>query len=303
MAYHPFRHLGLKVVSVAIALGLWFALAGEQTVERTLRVPLELRNRPEGLELVEDPPSTIDVRVRGASSLLGQLSSADVVAEVDLSSAKPGRRFFAMTRSQVRAPFGVDVVDVTPGTISLRFEPRLVRRVPLVPLVEGEPAPGYVVGAVTVSPDTVEIAGPESAVQRLKEANTEPVLISGARRSVNEPVAIGLPDPSLRLTSPGNADVRVQIEPKPTDRLLTQVPVHLRNLARGRAAEAAPAEIAVLARGATDVVGALRADSIVAFVDLAGLGPGRYNLTVRVDPSSGFVVVRTDPATVRVRIR
>ena len=87
MAYHPFRHLGLKVVSVAVALGLWFALAGEQTVERSLRVPLELRNRPERLELVEDPPATIEVRVRGASGLLSQLMPADVVGEVDLSTA------------------------------------------------------------------------------------------------------------------------------------------------------------------------------------------------------------------------
>jgi YbbR domain-containing protein len=303
MAYHPFRHLGLKVLSLAVALGLWFALAGEQTVERSLRVPLELRNRPEPLELVEDPPATIEVRVRGASGLLSQLSPADVVAEVDLSSARPGRRFFTMTRAQVRAPFGVDVVDVTPGTISLRFEPTLARRVPLVPVVDGDPAEGYAAGTVSVTPDTVEIAGPESAVLRLKEANTEPVSVSGARRPVHESVAIGLPDPSLRLTTPGNADVTVQIQPIPVDRLVTQVPVHIRNAAQGLLAEAVPAAIAIAARGPKDVIAALRPDSIAAFVDLAGLGPGRYNLTVRVDPPPDVVVVRIDPATVRVRIR
>ena len=303
MAYHPFRHLGLKILSVAVALGLWFTLAGEQTVERSLRAPLELRNRPPQLELVEDPPSTIDVRVRGASSLLSQLSASDVVAEIDLSAAKAGRRYFPVTRAQVRAPFGVAVVDVTPGTISLRFEASLSRRVPVVPMLDGEPAPGYVAGAVMVRPDTVDVSGPESAVQRLREVNTEPVSIAGARAAVRESVAIGLPDPSLRLTSPGNAVVTVQIDPVPVDRLVTQVPVHIRNAARGESPEAVPAAIAVAVRGRKDLVEALRADSVSAYVDLAGLGPGQYNLTVRVESSPDFVVVRTEPATVHVRIR
>ena len=44
-------------------------------------------------------------------------------------------------------------------------------------------------------------------------------------------------------------------------------------------------------------------DALLAFVDLAGLGPGRYNLPVRLEPPQGAAIVRSDPATVRVRIR
>ena len=62
MAYHPFRHLGLKLLSVAIAVLLWFTVSGEELVERSLRVPVELRNIPERLELVDNPPATVDVR-------------------------------------------------------------------------------------------------------------------------------------------------------------------------------------------------------------------------------------------------
>ena len=67
--------------------------------------------------------------------------------------------------------------------------------------------------------------------------------------------------------------------------------------------QAVPAAVAVAVRGPKDVVDALRPDSITAFVDLAGLGPGRYNLPVRVEPPHDFVAVRTEPATVQVRIR
>jgi hypothetical protein len=33
-------------------------------VERSLRVPLEFRNIPEALEIVGNPPDTVDVRLR-----------------------------------------------------------------------------------------------------------------------------------------------------------------------------------------------------------------------------------------------
>jgi len=43
---------------------------------------------------VGDAPSNVDVRVRGASSTLGQLAPGDVVAVLDLSVARAGRRLF-----------------------------------------------------------------------------------------------------------------------------------------------------------------------------------------------------------------
>src|SRR6185436_15256669 len=109
----PFRHFGLKVWSVVLAVLLWMVVAGEQTVERGLRVPLELQQFPEGLELQGDAPSLIDVRVRGDSSALSRLGPGDIVAVLDLRTARPGRRLYQITPEQVRVPFGVQIVQVT----------------------------------------------------------------------------------------------------------------------------------------------------------------------------------------------
>ena len=103
----PFRHLGLKVLSVALAVLLWMVVAGEETVERGLLIPLELQQFPVGLELEGSPPSLVDARVRGSSGTLSRLSSGDVVAVIDLRGARVGRRLFPLTPDQVRAPFGV----------------------------------------------------------------------------------------------------------------------------------------------------------------------------------------------------
>lgn len=94
MAYHPFRHLGLKVLAIALATLLWLTVAGEHVVERSLRVPLEFRNIPLQLEITGDPPDTVDVRLRGSSGVLGRLDPGEVVAVLDLSGGRPGARLF-----------------------------------------------------------------------------------------------------------------------------------------------------------------------------------------------------------------
>ena len=46
MAYHPFRHLGLKILSIALAGAIWLTVGDQRAVERTMRVPLEYHNLP-----------------------------------------------------------------------------------------------------------------------------------------------------------------------------------------------------------------------------------------------------------------
>ena len=165
MAYHPFRHLGLKVLAIALATLLWLTVAGEHVVERSLRVPLEFRNIPPQLEITGDPPDNVDVRLRGSSAVLGRLDSGEVVAVVDLTGGRPGSRLFHLRNDEVRAPFGVEVAQVLPSTVSLELEKSATRMLPVVPAVLGEPAPGFVVGRRTAEPATVKVIGPESHVR------------------------------------------------------------------------------------------------------------------------------------------
>ena len=62
-----------------------------------------------------------------------------------LQSARAGQRLFHVSGSDVRAPFGVEVVQVAPANVYMTFEKSATKVVPIVPEVEGEPAaPGDV---------------------------------------------------------------------------------------------------------------------------------------------------------------
>ena len=298
----PFRHFWLKLLSVGLALLLWMVVSGEETVERGLRVPLELTQVPAGLELLGDVPATVDVRVRGASGTLSRVATGDVVAVLDLHTAQEGRRLFPLTPDQMRVPFGVEIVQVMPSAVAMAFEPSASREVPIAPAVDGRPAPGYVVGSLTAEPRVVDVIGPESAVNRATEVLTEPVSVAGAKAHVKQTVILGLLDPALRLKTARSATVTVQILPAPLERTLRNQPVHLRHLGPNLQAAAVPAVVELTLRGSRDALGLVRADDVAAFVDLAGLGPGQYSLTVHADSSRDAGVTRVVPESVQVRI-
>jgi YbbR domain-containing protein len=299
----PFRNLGLKVLSVGIGALLWISVSGEEVVERGLRAPLELQQFPQGLEIQGEAPSTVDVRVRGTSGALSRVGPGDIVAVLDLHAVRPGNRLFAMTPEQVRSPFGIEVVQVTPSTIALALEKSLTRSVPVSPSLEGSPAPGYVVtGKPVVTPDHVDIVGPETAVKRATEALTETISVEGLHDTLHEEVTIGLLDPSLRMKTQRTVDVTVKIVPGPMERTVRGRPVRLRDLGPRLSAQVMPTVVDVGLRGSREIINKIDPDDVHPYVDLSGLAEGEYTLVVHADTPDHAGVTRVDPAMVQVRI-
>jgi YbbR domain-containing protein len=217
-AIRPFERFGLRLLSLVIGFLLWMMVSGEETVERVVRAPLELQQIARGVELQGDLPSTVDVRLRGASGLLSRLAPGDVLVALDLRGPKAGRRVIQLSATQVQAPVGVQVVHIAPASLTIVLEPSASREVKVVPSIAGAPAAGFVIGKATAEPATVEIVGPESAIRLATEAVTEPVSVADARQSVSETVSVGLHDSSLRLKNPRPVNVTVEIVRAPSER-------------------------------------------------------------------------------------
>lgn len=302
MAYFPFRNIGLKFLSICIASLLWLVVAGDRVVERALRVPVEFQNLPQGLEIVGDPPEAVDVRLRGPSGTLGRLGPGDTSAVIDLRTARPGRRLFHLTASQIRVPYGVDVMQVAPATLPIGFENSAIRIVQVRPSIEGRPAPGYEVGTVTADPATVEVIGPEGSLRGLDEAMTESLSVADATRPIREVVTIGVADPSVRLRTPQTAAVTVQIVPGSATRTLKAVPVEVRNLDNGLRGRLTPATVAVTVRGTREAVRSLTPAGLDVQVDAAARQPGDHGVEVRVRAGQGLTIEAVTPQTLRLRI-
>jgi YbbR domain-containing protein len=291
----------LKLASLALAVGLWFVIAGRPSAERGLAVPVELRNVPRDLELTGDAVNTVDVRVRASPGLINSLDPGSVRATIDLAGAQEGERIVQLSPEQIQAPQGFRIVKITPSLLTLNLERTLKKTVPVRPRVIGRPAPGYEVAEITSSPAEVQIAGPRSRVQEVESAFTEPVSVAGAETTVSETVNVGVEDPLLRLEG-GN---RVRVGAVVRETRETRVFDGLRVEPRGRAARLSPSRVSVSVAGPSSQVRGLAASDLQAYVAMPQQGPvpGRLPVAVQIAAGrAGVSVVGTQPSEVSVRV-
>ena len=244
--------------------------------------------------------------MRGSESQISRLQTDEVSAVVDLADAAAGQRStFPLRTDQIAVPAGVEVLWVDPAEVTLTLEAAGTAVMPINPVVDGQPAPGFAVSTIEVDPPAVILAGPQTRLRAATAATTEPVSIAGANATVSAVVAVSPMDAELRLRDPLAARVTVTIVPEAqaNARTFASRPVALRNVGAGWQAAAVPAEVSVTVRLTPGAKDGIDERQVVPFVDLVGLGPGQYTLPVRIEPASEFTVSTVSPAAVSVRIR
>ena len=78
MSIRILDNLGLKLISLVLGFSLWYIVAGGQGAEIVLPIPLEYRNVPEGMEVIEESVQQVDIRLRGSSNnTLSDITASD----------------------------------------------------------------------------------------------------------------------------------------------------------------------------------------------------------------------------------
>jgi YbbR domain-containing protein len=202
------HNLGLKLISLALAVGLWLAVARDPVAEVAVDVAIEFRNIPLNLEISSEVIPKAQIRLRGPERVVHRLQPSDVYAEIELSGLRPGEHTFDLTAKQIHEPSELEVVQVVPSQFQLTFDTRLTRQVPVEPRVAGTFSPGYVLERVEVDPPNITISGPKNHVEAVESAITDSVDVSGTinraaftrRPYVSDPlVQVASPDP-VRIT-------------------------------------------------------------------------------------------------------
>ena len=212
MRFRLWDNLGLKLVSLVLAFSLWYIVAGERGTEIVVSIPLEFRNLPEGLEVIQESAQQVDVRLRGSSEFLRALSPQAIQAAMDLAEAKPGHQTVYLTPSQVETPYGVRVIRVTPASVNLVIETLAERTVQVVPRVVGEPAAGFVLTNIRLQPPQITITGPASTLENLEQLTTEPISAEGLRETYSQSLQVLIDDPFVRLIDVNSVEVTLEVQ-------------------------------------------------------------------------------------------
>ncbi len=120
------RRLPLKIGALGLVSILWLLLAGQQNFEVTLKVPLEIKNIPEKLEVLEPVNPEVQITVRGLRKDAGSVNERNTHAVIDLSIARFGNRIFRITRDQIILPNDrVNLVHIEPPVMEFTLREAL----------------------------------------------------------------------------------------------------------------------------------------------------------------------------------
>ena len=174
------KNAGLKLASLGLALLLWGALNDEPRFVGEVRFRPSLQYlMPPHLELVDNPAGSVDVRLRGPSSILNKLEPSDVSAHIDLANAQPGERVYSITPDDISRPQGVTVTRITPSTLRLNLQPTASKEVEIDPRIVGRVDVGYRLRSVTPRPGRVLVEGPGGRVSGMTRVTTEDIDVTG----------------------------------------------------------------------------------------------------------------------------
>jgi YbbR domain-containing protein len=201
----------LKILSLLLATGLWLVISPDQEpAEVAVRVPIEFRHVPSGLEISSTTVPDAQIRVRGPERLIRDLRSTDIHAELELADAHAGERTFDLTAQQIQHQRDLHVVQVVPGQVHLSFDMRLTRSdLKIHPRVIGNFAAGEQIVKVLVDPETITITGPRHHVEMVDAATTDPVDVSGTTTTATFMTNAYVSDPLVQVVQP--VPVRVTV--------------------------------------------------------------------------------------------
>ncbi|MFH1122031.1 MAG: diadenylate cyclase CdaA [Pseudomonadota bacterium] len=112
-----------KASALVLVIVFWLLLAGQQNFEIAFAVPLEVRNLPAQMEILEPLKPRVRIRVRGLRKDASTLSEKNVQAGIDLSTATEGKKIFQVTREHVKLPIdSIYIVHIEPSQIPFLFQ-------------------------------------------------------------------------------------------------------------------------------------------------------------------------------------
>jgi YbbR domain-containing protein len=304
---------GLKAVAIVIALLFWVAIVQNAppsviTVTFDGRIPVERPDNVPSGYVLRGPLGDVGVKLSGAPGVADRVALSELRARIDVNALVLGQAEPQDARVTVLvAKEGVEVVDVSPSTVSVRVERLTSRTVVVQSRFANEPPAGTRAGDAEVAPTEVTVTGPESDVARVT-AVLGTVRFGDAQIDIEShdipaiPVdAAGVPVDGLQV-EPGVITVKVPVLPIATTRTVPVVFTLRGVVAPGYwVVGAAMDPFAVTVRGEEDVLKTL--DRIETQpIDVGDLSATR-TLTVGLAVPAGVTLLRPTDIAVTVTVQ
>ncbi|MDP2983895.1 MAG: CdaR family protein [Candidatus Latescibacter sp.] len=285
-------HTTAKIVSVLLALVLWFNVTTDASFTTTVSIPVRYSNPAGNLIVASELPKTVPVQIKGSGKTLiyfglKKISEHDQrYIPVNLANLSRGKHEIVLERNQVNlGSFSdVEVVGITENsrfTLTIDREIKKSIQVRLDSLPDIKVAHGYTtVGKPLAKPELVTVTGPEETVGSLSSIPIKSFdrnSISDADRMITARVDTGIPFVKIE---PKEVTLFFVVEPL-AEKVLSGIPVRMKNFPKNKGFRCEPDNVTVTISGPESKVSLITPKVITAAV--------QYQTYLQQEESSGDI--------------
>ena len=294
------QNLGLRIISLALAVGLWiFVNAGQHSSVEAFNIPISYRGLPPGFVITNQHPDFVKIQISGPQTLLSLVDPGRLMLKLDLGGVGGGQASFKIGLDSFNVPRGTAVTGISPSQIVLDLDKFVARDLPVHLVTSGTPVDGYQVGPIEIAPPRVQVRAPSREIASLETVETEAVDITGLTSTTEREAAITSAGGMMRV-EPSEVMVKIELVPVIATRDFHGVPVTVRDTIYQPRLQ--PPRINLTLRGAKLELSKLDLSNAV-FVDGDGMEPGMYDAPVQVQLPPGVELLHLWPNKVRITIR
>ncbi len=292
---------GLKLISLIFAVLLWYFVVGEDKVDTTVYIPVEIVNLPKELIISNQFKKQLEATVRGPRGLISGMNRQRITRTINLAKATPGTIVIRNEPETIQFPRGVTVSRIQPTHITLLIDELVEKELPVQAKTTGEPAIGHELAGVAFEPPLIKIAGPKAIVGLEKLLTAKPIDITGLKGPTTIQVPLVLRPALLELMGETVVTANVVIREKTTERTIADVPIHLADTDSTRKVTIEPDTINIRALLPLSSKGN-QTRLFDATVSTDGLSVGVHRVPVKITASEQIKIIETAPPTVTVKI-
>jgi YbbR domain-containing protein len=203
-----FENLGLKITAVLLSTLLWLFATSRGLSEIALDIPLEFRDIPPGLELMNHSIKMVSLNIKGQERIIRNIRPSDIGVFIDLSKSKTGEGVYSINKNTIKLPPTVTVTNISPSYVKVLLEESVTKTVQVRPVIVGTPESGFYVKSISVIPENVVIEGAKSKVTTVDKIKTETLDITGFKETFNQDLELDITGTNIRTKT---KDVRVKV--------------------------------------------------------------------------------------------
>lgn len=216
-----------KIVSVLLAVILWYFVGGEDKIDKIVMVPIEIINLPRDLVISNQFKKEIEVTVSGPRSLILDMANKSVTRQVDLSSATPGTMVIENDGAHIPVPRNVEVQRVQPSSIILSLDKLIQKQFPVNAKTVGSVPAGYSLVDLKIDPDVISITGPQTILSQVDDLETRPINLDGLKESAQLQIPLALEPAIVELIGETSVTADVKIAIDTITKTVEKVPVRV----------------------------------------------------------------------------